>query len=219
MTPHTKFEAEVHPDEGRGGRHTPFFELPPAVLLPHDGRDRVRDAAGRHRDGDAGRQREDDRELINPMAMDEGLRFAIREGKPSAPASQPVVSRGAAQRRRRTCRSLDTRQSLMADQKIRIRLKAFDHRLIDRSASEIVETAKRTGAQVRGPDPAADQDRTLHRGVAARRQGRARPVRDPHAQARARHRRPQRQDRGRADEARTGCRRRRPDQVDLGDRP
>lgn len=41
----------------------------------------------------------------------------------------------------------------MADQKIRIRLKAFDHRLIDRSASEIVETAKRTGAQIRGPIP------------------------------------------------------------------
>ncbi len=41
----------------------------------------------------------------------------------------------------------------MADQKIRIRLKAFDHRLIDRSAAEIVETAKRTGAQVRGPIP------------------------------------------------------------------
>ena len=41
----------------------------------------------------------------------------------------------------------------MTDQKIRIRLKAFDHRLIDRSASEIVETAKRTGAQVRGPIP------------------------------------------------------------------
>ena len=37
--------------------------------------------------------------------------------------------------------------------KIRIRLKAYDHRLIDRSASEIVETAKRTGAQVRGPIP------------------------------------------------------------------
>jgi len=41
----------------------------------------------------------------------------------------------------------------MAEQKIRIRLKAFDHRLIDRSAAEIVETAKRTGAQVRGPIP------------------------------------------------------------------
>jgi small subunit ribosomal protein S10 len=41
----------------------------------------------------------------------------------------------------------------MADQKIRIRLKAFDHKLIDRSAQEIVETAKRTGAQVSGPIP------------------------------------------------------------------
>ncbi len=39
------------------------------------------------------------------------------------------------------------------NQRIRIRLKAFDHRLIDQSASEIVETAKRTGAQVRGPIP------------------------------------------------------------------
>jgi small subunit ribosomal protein S10 len=38
-------------------------------------------------------------------------------------------------------------------QSIRIRLKAFDHRLIDRSASEIVDTAKRTGARVRGPIP------------------------------------------------------------------
>ena len=38
-------------------------------------------------------------------------------------------------------------------QRIRIRLKAFDHRLIDQSAREIVDTAKRTGAQVRGPIP------------------------------------------------------------------
>ena len=38
-------------------------------------------------------------------------------------------------------------------QRIRIRLKAFDHRLIDRSASEIVQTAKRTGARVKGPVP------------------------------------------------------------------
>ena len=41
----------------------------------------------------------------------------------------------------------------MASQKIRIRLKAFDHSLIDRSAGEIVETAKRTGALVKGPIP------------------------------------------------------------------
>ena len=41
----------------------------------------------------------------------------------------------------------------MQSQSIRIRLKAFDHRLIDKSAKEIVETVKRTGAQVRGPIP------------------------------------------------------------------
>ncbi|MGY8871891.1 MULTISPECIES: 30S ribosomal protein S10 [Neptunomonas] len=41
----------------------------------------------------------------------------------------------------------------MQNQKIRIRLKAFDHRLIDSSAQEIVNTAKRTGAQVHGPIP------------------------------------------------------------------
>ncbi len=41
----------------------------------------------------------------------------------------------------------------MANQRIRIRLKAFDHRLIDQSASEILETARRTGAQVHGPIP------------------------------------------------------------------
>jgi len=42
---------------------------------------------------------------------------------------------------------------MATNQNIRIRLKAFDHRLIDNSAREIVETAKRTGAQVRGPVP------------------------------------------------------------------
>ena len=41
----------------------------------------------------------------------------------------------------------------MESQNIRIRLKAFDHSLIDVSAKEIVETAKRTGAAVRGPIP------------------------------------------------------------------
>ena len=41
----------------------------------------------------------------------------------------------------------------MESHHIRIRLKAFDHRLLDQSTSEIVNTAKRTGAQVRGPIP------------------------------------------------------------------
>ena len=42
---------------------------------------------------------------------------------------------------------------MSAGQRIRITLKAFDHRLIDQSAKEIVETAKRTGAQIKGPIP------------------------------------------------------------------
>ena len=41
----------------------------------------------------------------------------------------------------------------MDSQNIRIRLKAFDHRILDQSTLEIVNTAKRTGAQVRGPIP------------------------------------------------------------------
>ena len=41
----------------------------------------------------------------------------------------------------------------MDNQNIRIRLKAFDHRLLDQSTREIVNTAKRTGAQVKGPIP------------------------------------------------------------------
>ena len=45
----------------------------------------------------------------------------------------------------------------MAKQKIRIRLKAFDHNLIDQSAEKIVETAKRTGAKVSGPVPLPTQ--------------------------------------------------------------
>lgn len=41
----------------------------------------------------------------------------------------------------------------MAGEKIRIRLKSFDHRMIDRSAEDIVNTAKNTGARVAGPIP------------------------------------------------------------------
>ena len=41
----------------------------------------------------------------------------------------------------------------MVNQSIRIRLKAFDHRVLDQSTGEIVTTAKRTGARVRGPIP------------------------------------------------------------------
>lgn len=42
---------------------------------------------------------------------------------------------------------------MAATQKIRIRLKAFDHSVLDQSAEKIVDTARRTGAQVSGPIP------------------------------------------------------------------
>lgn len=41
----------------------------------------------------------------------------------------------------------------MENQKIRIRLKAYDHRILDQSTGEIVQTARRTGAEIRGPIP------------------------------------------------------------------
>ena len=47
------------------------------------------------------------------------------------------------------------------DQKIRIRLKAYDHRVLDQSAHEIVETAERTGARVAGPIP-LPTDRSIY---------------------------------------------------------
>ena len=104
----------------------------------------------------------------------------------------------------------------MARQNIRIRLKAFDHRLIDNSAREIVETAKRTGATVRGPVPLPVKMERFTILIS------------PHADKDARdqyemrtHKRlmdilePDGQDGGRADEARTAGRRGRPDQAEL----
>ncbi len=45
------------------------------------------------------------------------------------------------------------KQAVVPGQKIRIRLMAYDHRLLDKSAAEIIDTAKRTGARVSGPVP------------------------------------------------------------------
>ena len=51
----------------------------------------------------------------------------------------------------------------MKDQKIRIRLRAYDYKLLDRSVEEIVETAKRTGARVAGPDSSSYRDQQVLR--------------------------------------------------------
>ena len=82
ITPHTDVRSRsLCAVEGRRRpSHAVLQGLPSAVLLPHDRHHRRGDAAGRRGDGDAGRQHQDGGELINPVAMDEGLRFAIREG-------------------------------------------------------------------------------------------------------------------------------------------
>ena len=54
---------------------------------------------------------------------------------------------------RRLVQSRDTRENMSLRESIRIRLKAYDHRILDQSTQEIVETAKRSGAQVAGPIP------------------------------------------------------------------
>lgn len=50
---------------------------------------------------------------------------------------------------------------VMASQRIRIRLRAFDHRILDQSAERIVETARRTGADVSGPIPLPTEKRVI----------------------------------------------------------
>ena len=93
-------------------------------------------------------------ELIQPIAMDEGLRFAIREGGRTVGAGVGRQNRRVAQQDDVKYRALIVARSKKNDEpNIRIRLKAYDHRVLDVSASEILNTAKRTGAQVRGPIP------------------------------------------------------------------
>jgi ribosomal protein S10 len=94
----------------------------------------------------------------------------------------------------------------MFNDKIRIRLKAYDYRVLDQSTGEIVETAKRTGARLAGPIPLpTERNRwTVLRSPHVDKKSRA--VRDPHAQAADRHLRADAADGGRADEARSAGR-------------
>jgi len=157
INPHTHFTGEVYVlSKDEGGRHTPFFnnyrpqfyfrttDVTGAISLP-EGVEMVM----------PGDNIQMTVKLINPIAMEEGLRFAIREGGRTVGAGvvATIIEYLVYFGRRVTAllhRSLGIH---MQNQKIRIRLKAFDYRLIDQSAQEIVETAKRTGAVVRGPVP------------------------------------------------------------------
>jgi ribosomal protein S10 len=91
-------------------------------------------------------------------------------------------------------------------EKIRIRLKAYDYRVLDQSTTEIVDTAKRTGARLAGPVPLPTEKNKWTVLGAARRQ-RSRERSDPHAQAADRHLQGDGANRRRVDEARCTGRR------------
>ena len=164
ITPHTKFKAEVYVlTKEEGGRHTPFFtnyrpqfyfrttDVTGVVQLP-EGTEMVM----------PGDNVTMDVELIAPIAMDArpALRHSRRRpyrrrrrrrqdhglGAEREPALW--VSRGAG-----IVFAEEPGRRTMDNQNIRIRLKAYDHRVLDNSTKEIVNTAKRTGAHVRGPIP------------------------------------------------------------------
>ena len=96
ITPHTKFECEVYVlSQGRGrAAHAVLQRLPAAVLLPHHRRDRLAGAAGGHRDGDAGRQHQDDGDADRSRSRwKRGCASpSAKAAAPSAPASFPRFS-------------------------------------------------------------------------------------------------------------------------------
>jgi elongation factor Tu len=163
IKPHTHFTGEVYVlSKDEGGRHTPFFnnyrpqfyfrttDVTGSIELP-EGKEMVM----------PGDNVSITVKLIAPIAMEEGLRFAIREGGRTVGAgvcgqNPRLIPRGCCTRGCSTFNAPEARklkEQSMTKQKIRIRLKAFDYKLIDTSAAEIVDTAKRTGAIVKGPVP------------------------------------------------------------------
>ena len=142
ITPHTEFEGQVYIlTKEEGGRHKPFFQnYRPQFYF------RTTDVTGHitlneHRDDHAGRQHDHEGRAHQPD----------RHGR-GPPVRHP---RGWPHRRRRS-RHQDPQVAGTSDamaQKIRIRLKAYDHEIIDQSTKKIVETVVRTQATVRGPVP------------------------------------------------------------------
>ena len=133
----------VRPLEGRGRPpHAVLQQLSPAVLLPHDGRDRCDQAPGGPGDGHAGRQHEHG-DRADPAGR-HGPGTSLRD-----PRRRPHRRCG----RRHRDRQVETEEAPVPQQKIRIRLKGYDHQQVDKSARDIVDTAQRTGATITGPVP------------------------------------------------------------------
>jgi small subunit ribosomal protein S10 len=90
----------------------------------------------------------------------------------------------------------------VAQQKIRIRLKSYDHQSLDKSAKDIVETVERTGATITGPCRCPREERLLRDPQPVQGQGLAGALRGAHAQAPDRHPLADAEDRRLADAAR-----------------
>src|SRR5690606_14021566 len=229
ITPHTHYEAQIYVlTKEEGGRHTPFFngyrpqfyfrttDVTGVMTLP-EGTEMVM----------PGDNVKVTVKLITPIAMDEGLRFAIREAGRTVGAG--VVGKirewswpreeahrrsgaGALCASASTARGRNSRERQDENQAEGVRL----------SAPGPVGAGDRRGRapdgrSARRPDPAADAHRAVHREpLAARRQEVARALRDPHAQAVARHPRSDPADHRRARQARSVGRRRCRDQTSVG---
>ena len=160
VKPHTKFKAEAYIlTKEEGGRHTPFFtNYRPQFYFRTTDVTGIVELPARHRDGDAGRQC-DDRCRVDRADRHGGeasLRHSrrrshgwVRRRRLHHGVTKAPIEPGGACRLARLRPGIGT----MNTQNIRIRLKAFDHRVLDASTKEIVSTAKRTGARVRGPIP------------------------------------------------------------------
>ena len=176
VKPHTKFKAEAYIlTKDEGGRHTPFLtnyrpqfyfrttdvtgivHLPEGTEMVMPG-DTVNDGSASDRADRDGREAA----LRDPRRWPHRRRRRRREHHRVSdelcdvmPGRVPGIATSAEFRRRMAAIAAmtDREKRQMNGQNIRIRLKAFDHRILDASTREIVNTAKRTGAQVRGPIP------------------------------------------------------------------
>ncbi len=236
ITPHTKFKCEVYVlTKEEGGRHTPFFTgyRPQFYFRTTDvtGVAHLPEGVEMVMPGDNTQMSV---ELITPIAMEKGLRFAIREGGRTVGAGTvaeiveewPCVFRSGGFPSWRSSRpdSLPARRSVMRrpergrksdDAQREDPHPAQGLRLPHPGPVDERDRGDRAAhGRARGrPDPAADPQEPLDRQpIAARRQEEPRAVRDPHAQAPARHLRAHAADRGRADEAGPAGRRGRRDQ-------
>ena len=168
ITPHTKFKAEVYClKKEEGGRHTPFFNgyrpqfyfrttdvtgvanLPEGteMVMPGDNvqMDDRADPADRHGPGPALRDpRGRPHRRLRRRHRDRRVRRSRQR--------QPVLGGGSVEARPSAASKRHT-MAAITQNKIRIRLKAYDHSAIETAAKEIVETATRTGATVAGPVP------------------------------------------------------------------